>query len=326
MTKTDGTRRAPGAGRRRPVREVAPDDWSAAGMRARCERLAATIRARKLAPEEELADYWPGGAENTARGAAAWVVCYAQCVRMMGRAETRETTRADAAAADAVILESLAGVPVLVSIVAPTDAAAVEALSALHADQWARLRAAAPLAVYPKSFHALIWLSARAKRLDWLADRAAILAERAGREDLDLLARTSAEICYQHALCAWVACHPGPGLPFGDHEATPAIPEPFSALSPYDVARILEAHLAANWHRLQALDALVTGDTSGGGAARRPSWSGFFGAMAMESGASAESLMRDRSLAAVLASNALAADAHRQARDAADRDAKTRTR
>ena len=76
---------------------------------------------------------------------------------------------------------------------------------------------------------------------------------------------------------------------------------------------ICKAFDAANWARLQALEALITPDPDSDDTPRkRPSWSQFFASFASDK-ESSEAVLRNRSLVALLATTQLTASAHRDA-------------
>lgn len=285
------------------------------GLRERCARLRASLLRHGTATEAEIDPYVPGGEENRESvGLAPWIWYYAQLVRLMGRTEDGAPARDGSARVnDALLLAALGAQPELVE--QETDDP--EALAAVQAalDALAARRGRHTWAVHPKSFHTLLHLHARSERITWLTERSQVLLARGASDDLELLRRTREEIGYQHRVCAWVATTPGPGLPFGEHDARPALPDAVADLDSVTLAQILGASLRVNWVRLQALSELVT---PSGGSGARPTWSAFFGALAVEHDERPETLMRDYSLAALLASQRLAASERTKAQREAD--------
>ncbi len=270
------------------------------GLAERCETLRASLQHRAPDLAAQLLPYWPGGDENPETvGLAPWIVCYAQVIRLLGEDHHRRGSAQPHT--DAILLAALSAAPAYVEQGAPL----------------------APLAVFPKGFRALLHLHARSARIAWLMERSAALTASASAEDLPLLERVQAELAYQHAVCAWVATHEGPGLPFSDRESRPTPPDVMANLDPQVLRAVLSAFMEVNWLRLNALDAMQR--PSGSGEAR-PTWSAFFGALAIEHDEKPETLMRDYSLAALLASTTLSAQQRQQAMDEAERRAAQRPR
>jgi hypothetical protein len=130
----------------------------------------------------------------------------------------------------------------------------------------------------------------------------------------ELVTRALAEAVHQHRLLAWIACTPGPGLPFPESDVEPTLPQDFAELAPQDLVAICRAFDDVNWARLRVLEALISPDPEGDEAPRRrPSWSQFFALAASTEGAASEHVLRDRSLAGYLATTQLAASAQREA-------------
>src|SRR5690348_13232097 len=90
------------------------DAWSASEIKERCRGMRQTLTVRALATPEEIAAYWPGGAENQEKGKGGWIYCYANYVGFLRRAEARKPT---SATADRVMLEALRGEPARLELV-----------------------------------------------------------------------------------------------------------------------------------------------------------------------------------------------------------------
>lgn len=243
----------------------------------RCEVLEKHVRSRRLATDEELAEYRP--AKGSRDELFAWVYFYAQLIRFCGRIETKEL---DGSEADGVILAALHGDPLAVTLASGTV-----------------------VQVHAKSLHALLHFQARDRRLLWLTSQFSTLRESQDPADLALLERVGAELAYQNLLLAWMATHEGPGLPYDsepwsdEQDARPELPPHIAALEPWDVLRIHRAFIERNSTCLQALERLT--DPPKGDAGGRPSWSVFIGQLSVRYKVDAKRLMRDHSLVKLLA-------------------------
>lgn len=169
-----------------------------------CSRLRRHIEIRRLATAAEIEKYWP------TRGRAAplgdWVRCFAQMTRLAGR---QEYLRPDSEYASAIHLKILRDDPEPVQLV---DGEIVH--------------------VYPKSIAVLDWFELQAWWIGWLSARVAALQQEmdeyearkaAGKLEHDwskitaplaVLEESVQEATHRTALLVWVACHPGPELPW----------------------------------------------------------------------------------------------------------------
>ena len=250
-------------------------------LQQKCATLEEKVRARRLASDDELAEYRP------ARKSAPlwdWIWWYAQLVRFCGRLEQHESAGGEA---DALIVAALRAEPKTVG-----------------------LDGGRSLQVYPKSFDALLNIHARDQLLLWSTTRYAALRDNKNSADaLQFLERMAAEIAYQYQLLAWAATTEGPGLPFAaESDERPTVPAAIAALEPWDILRVQQAFVEVNVARLNALDKLIEppkGDEKGG----RPSWSVFLGSLAMKWQVDPKKLMRDHALVQLLAVVKLAAPA-----------------
>jgi hypothetical protein len=249
-------------------------------LQQKCATLEEKVRARRLATDDELAEYRP------ARRSAPlwdWIWWYAQLVRFCGRLEVHESAGAEA---DALIVAALRAEPKAVAL------------------------GERSLQVHPKSFDALLNIHARDQLLIWLTTRYAALRDNAnGADAMQFLERTAAEIAYQNQLLAWSVTTPGPGLPFvPEADDRPQPPDEIKTLEPWDILRLHQAFVEVNVARLNALDKLIDppkGDDKGG----RPSWSVFIGSLSMKWQVDPKKLMRDQALVQLLAVVKLAAPA-----------------
>ena len=261
--------------------------------------LASDLAARGVAAVR-LASLRPGGEENTGRDAHAWLRFYGRLCALretVDREPTAEGTAATAAA-DATILAALAGSPVRVELVG--DAPAIE------------------LAAYPKSAFALLKCHSRNLMIARLLAYANRLSQSDDPTAAELVERALTEALHQHRVLAWIACTPGPGLPFDELEQDPALPDAFRDLASHNLVAACRAFDEVNWARLRALEALLAPDDDDAETPRRrPSWSQFFGSLVAEEGRASEQVLRDRALVGIMATSQLAASAQRDAAAAA---------
>ena len=272
-------------------------------LKAITATLAGDLAARGMA-EAELAKIRPGGEDNPGRDGHAWLRFYGRLCALRAL-EDRDSPVEDgaAAAADREILAALAGTPAPVLLTG----------------------GGRELAAYPKSAFALIQCHIRELAIARLLEYVARLGPTSHHDTHDLVARALAEATHQHRVLAWIACTPGPGLPFPEDERDPTLPPEFEALAPQDIIAICRAFDAVNWARLRALEALVTPDPDAEGAPRkRQAWSQFFAMAASAEGVASEHVLRDRSLAGFLATTQLAASGQREAMAEAKERARTR--
>jgi len=265
-----------------------PAPWTTSDLQRRCRELRRALQARLLASETEIADYWPGGSINhepSSRG--KWTYCYANLVRLMGRAEQRDAD----GLVDAMVAASLA-----------------------NAAQRVVLASGQAMSVLPKSYHALRWLDALDSSLLGVLEK----AQSAGEDAADVI-RLTVPLLESLAvqLWAWVITT-GMGdepaaLPFAEDDA-PTPPEWTRTLAPEDLLVLAQAHLAVNGRRLRVIAEAFPSDTT---SQSRLSLSGFLGTMAQELGVRPAELMRRWSLGEVFAQAVTRAQAAREAQAAA---------
>jgi hypothetical protein len=255
--------------------------------------LAGDLAARGVA-DAVLSGIRPGGTENPARNAQGWLRYYGRlcALRALSDRDTPAEGSAAAADADRIILEALAGIAKPVT---------------LSGSQGLELQA------HPKSAFALLQCHVRNLAIARLLTYAEQLGRSQDADAHDLIARALAEATHQHRVLAWIACTPGPGLPFPEYERDPELKAPFTDLAPHDLIAICRAFDEVNWARLRALEALVSPDPEDDGPRKRPSWSQFFASATASEGGASEHVLRDRSLAGFLATTQLASSAQREA-------------
>jgi hypothetical protein len=267
---------------------------STAELRAECAPLERAVLTERLAEREALARHRPGGAQNPARDARAWLAYY----RYLHRCHARGAAGGGGAPAlsreqaDAVALDALRAQPI-----------PVRRMNALPDDP--------PLYVYPKSLDALLHVHALDRQLGYMTEQharvTAALEQQHRAELAELLPRLADAISYAYQLLAWIVTTPGPGMPYGPDDDRPMPPESIRALEPWDVVRICAAH-QRHLAQLHAVSVLLDAKRPTEAGARRPSWSAFAAELAAESGTSVETIMKFRSLASELARAMLHAD------------------
>lgn len=264
-------------------------------VKAQCRTLADELLRTGAASAEAITGVRPGGSENPARDGAAWLRFYGQLQLFRGRSQSPAAERArqgeDNPGDDSMTLAALAGAPTVVRI------------------------AGVDRAVYPKSLAALLHCHGRDVVLGKLAALLARLKDAdANDEHADLVAESVDEIEYHTGVCAWIALTEGPGLPFPKHDRRPAIPDDIATLGAIGFLEINRAFARVNWVNLRAMQSLLEPEDDDGEPNRaRPSWSVFFGSLAIELHEDPMTLIENRALVSVMASTSLAASSRRAA-------------
>ena len=268
-----------------------------AELRDRCQRFRAVLGEQSLASDTELAAYWPGGDENASTDPWGWAYAYAQYSRMLGRMEQRDAAQAHAGPAGERAARDIArGAPATIELDAVDDGGVPKTLT-----------------VYPKSFHAILCV------MDWggKAIRAYALYDdlmRLPPAHYGLFAEHGglliANASYYERLIAWALSHPSPGLPFGDGDP-PEPPAWTGELSPFDLARLKQAHQLVNGGRLAMALRGLTPPT--GATGKESGWSTILSVGAKEIGVPLQVAARDIALESVVAQVALIREAERTA-------------
>ena len=263
------------------------------GLRHECAELRELCAAKGYASDDELAAYWPGGTENPARDADAWIYCYSQLARFLGRRELVERTREAAR-------EQLEGA---VRAAAAAQPEAVPLSVGLHR-------------VYPKSAHALWFLDALGQLCGPLAADALAVLESVPDAVRDQVPWPSLVTSLAVRTWAWILTTPGPGLPFAD-DATDATPPAWTEqLLPQDLLVLDRAHRQVNAERLRILASAFPQTTDGAGS--RLGVAGFLAGYASEHGARASEIVRLWSLGEVFAGAIAQVEAQQLAEARAD--------
>jgi hypothetical protein len=242
----------------------------------------------EAATAEELAAYWPGGSANPGRDLSAWMHCFLNMGRFLGRTENEGPTEAERQLAEEAAQNALRGEPLEVELVDP---------------------AAARRYVFPKSAHALFHLAERDTYLGHLTAQHDRLAAMETAGAVLAKGRVLQEINYQLRVFAWIICHPECGLPFPDQDPRPAPPAWTEALAVFDFPRLILANRTVNGARLDLLFKQLAPPRGDG--SRALSWSSLIVAASERLKMPSTRLARDLSLESVIAQVWLGLDAER---------------
>lgn len=241
--------------------------WSTADLKARCRRIREqlSIAATDVVTAEELAAYWPGGAENPVdhpRG--QWIYCFANYTRLSDRLR-KGATDASVDEAEHALTDALADTPETVT-----------------------LESGDTVAVQPLSYHALEFCAA----LDRIALRATEVAGLYQGQESEASETLMAfqPLVRSHAvqLWAWVLSA-GPALPFDLSLDWPDPPAWTQRITPIDLLTLAAAHRRVNGRRNVLLSQLAPDDHT---TTQRLSLGAFIGAYAHEHGGDAAQYMR----------------------------------
>jgi len=265
--------------------------WPIRKFRKWCEHFREIVLTLELATPEEIAERWPGGKENPGRDYSAWMSCYFNLGRFMGRLTDEQASDVDPAIADQALADALRGAPVTVDLV----------------DGSAR-------AVYPKSWHALIHCTERDGWLDHLQATYRSVEQTTGARAVLLRGQLLQEINYQLRVLVWIVCHEEPGLPFADGDMTPTPPDWTETLHPLDFPRLVKANQVVNGLRLSLVFTLLAPKTDG---TKVLSFATLVTAAADRLKIPARRLARDETLESVIAQLAVTVDREQAAQTAA---------
>ena len=262
--------------------------WTEPYLVERIRALRGTLLSRGESATA-LAGYAPGGADNSSTDPFGGLVAeYALLRGRLAFLDWRDA--AESARATQALDDALANAPQSVTC----------------ADGAVR-------AVHPKSYHALRWCDALDGALAPLRAR----LEGADPAHLEALALAPLAESLAVRLWAWILTHPDPGLPFD--EGAPADPPAWTtALTPEDLLALWRAHHEVNRTRLALLAGLFPAEAE---EESRLSLGGFLGTVAQELGQRPSEVLRRWSVGEALAQAVVAAQAAREARARAERDA-----
>jgi len=274
------------------AREVKP--WSDRDIRRRCKQLREqlAVAAVDVVSPDELAAYWPGGAENAIGGRGAWLWCWAQYIRLCDRmrpahaaidADEAERARSDA----------------------QQDLAVAVTLDSGHV-----------VSVHPLGYVALEFLTTLDRSVTGAAELAAAVALHRTPASEQALALEPLYRSFAVQVWAWVLTAGTAELPFDPLLEQPDPPAWTHAMTPADLLKLFTAHRQVNAQRNLLVASLFPQDTQ---ASVRLSLAGFIGAYAHEKGKDAATYMRRFSIGKLFAQAVSAAQQHEAARQAAER-------
>jgi hypothetical protein len=177
------------------------------------------------------------------------------------------------------------------------------------------LRSGLRVEIYAKSLDTLLFCEALDADLAAVHDQLCAAIVAAAGEDGHLavarfLERLNTRLAFR--LYCWILSAPGPGIPFSEHDADPAIPSWTATLHAEDVAALYRAHQQVNRDDLAFIAAQFPPEVSA--AKSRLPLSGFLGAMAHEMNLAAREVMRNFTVRGLFAQAIVAAETHRAAR------------
>lgn len=263
--------------------------WSVRDLRRKCESLREqlTIAAEGLVTPEEMADYWPGGKENSLEKAGSrrgqWIWCYASLVRLCDR--LRPDT-VDDAAAESARVDAMVDRPVPVTL----DSGEV-------------------VCVFPKGYVALeylTWLDREVLRATELAS-ALVFSESVEAHRAVSTVPLVRSLAVQ--LWAWIlTVPPEDGVPFDPFRGEdPTPPAWTTTMSERDLIKLFQAHRAVNATRNALVAQLFPDEPK---ASVRLSLAGFIGAYAHEKGMDSGRLMDRFAVGKIFAQAVGAAQQH----------------
>ena len=266
--------------------------WSVRDLRRKCENLREqlSIAAEGLVTPEEMADYWPDGAENSLEKAGSrrgqWIWCYASLVRLCDR---MRDTPVNVSAAERARVDAQVDRPVPVT-----------------------LESGEVVCVYPKSYVALeylSWLDREVLRVVEQASQLALLESEAAHR---ALATAPLVRAYAVQLWAWIlSVPPEDGLPFDPFRGEDPVPPAWTlTMSPADVLTLFKAHREVNGTRNVLISQLFPDEPK---AQIRLSLAGFIGAYAHEKGGDSGQLMERFAVGKIFAQAVGAAQQHEAA-------------
>lgn len=257
-------------------------------LKFECITLERAVLQGKLATEAEIAPWRPGEEKNPAKDASGWLRFYTRLHRFHARGEMQQVGDV-MAKSDADVLNALRSHPVQVDI-----------------------ESATPLFVYPKSMDALMHVHGLDLQLKWMTRQLTLLQRMAGAEAIDAIPKVLSTMAYTYQLLCWIITTKGPGMPYEADDPNPTPPEYITSLDPLDIIKICQAH-HKHLLRLHALTALIDEKAQGAEQGTRPTWSSFFGSMAIELKTDEIVLMKQRSLISLMATVRLNNAAHEHA-------------
>lgn len=269
--------------------------WSDADIRRRCLTLREQLEvaASDVVSAAELADYWPGGKENTVREPRGqWIYCYANLTRLCDRLRP-EYSGVDQVEAERARADAQQDAPVAVPLVDGTT---------VH--------------VYPLGYVALEFLTTLDRTVTLAQEQAAAVALQRSPASEQALALQPLVRSHAVRLWAWILTSGRSDLPFEPTIEDPEPPEWTGRMDVEDLLSLYAAHRQVNAKRNMLIAALFPPDTK---ADVKLSLAGFIGAYAHEKGKDAAQLMRTFALGKLFAQAVSAAQQHEAAMASAKR-------
>lgn len=280
----------------------ARDGWGVDDIRRRCIELKEVlVSSPELCTAEDIAAYWPGGAENRMAARGGWIYCYAMYVAFLFRSKaTPDQAEEDEAAAHQATLDAFREKPLVVELVGTGP----------HG-------APATVSVYPKSFDTLSLIDEIDAQAKWLTERLLWLEKQWGVEAALKVPEAMRELTELHLTIVWILTHPGCEAPFTPGTELPPLPAEFRRYDPLDILLICRAHHAINRQRIAIV---VNTIRKTGGGEGKASWATLAVGAAKALQEPVERVMRNRSLGAWLSQAAITWDADREAQERARPD------
>lgn len=269
--------------------------FSLRDLRGQCKYLEDAVRSERVVDDDTLAAGRPGARGNPRRDLWGWVKWYGTLRAYLDRTAQRG---APDVAAERMAAAALARKPLVVEGAPGPDG------------QPRRF------AVHPKGYAAHEVIHEHDLVLAWLNGQSYRLHGSSLDQRFDLARQVAVERAYQVALLCWIATHPGAWLPYDPFAAPrPEVPAEYFTLEELEILRIQQAFVHVNVGRGAALQQLVAPPKEDGTPGHR-SWAVFHASMGQQLGVPVESLMRDRTVAELIAQAYLAAGAEREAIEA----------
>lgn len=287
---------------------MAPRGGTIADLKAGCRAFREQLLAGRLATPEELAPYWPGGAQNGFRpgtkgpGLKNWIRCYTVYGGFARRVEWRHA-KADTISTPAkrqIVLDAIGEVPEVVELLGMDPATGHRRT----------------LTVYQKGDLALKEVHKANGDLAICVEQYDAHVKRDTIEGWEAAKRWLDELTYLQRLIVWIVTSPGPGLPYPEGQLCPTLPVEYSQMSPVDFYGIAQAFQRVNILPLTVLESSIAPKT-------RADWATFWTAVEFELHTPVPTLRRDRGLAGLIIATHEHARATQEAQERAAADAKT---
>lgn len=257
--------------------------WGRRDLKARCRELRELLAAAPhLATPAELADYWPGGAQNKLPPDGQWVYCYAQYSALWRRTERSDPTAEDQDRSRAALLDAFREKPLAVELVARQADAVPQTVF-----------------VHPKSLDTLELIGELHGIILWLLAQITRAEEHWSAEDALRRSDLQREVTELHLTQCWILTHEGCEAPFNPAQDLPPLPARFRAWHEVDLLNVLRAHHTLHQQRIDLICRILHGRGTATG--EPASWDTLVTVAARRQRMPAEHLMRRRSFGAWLA-------------------------